>query len=256
MGAKFWQRYGWMTGLFLMGLWIVLGTIMPVDLRFWAKNEAIQGEEVSALAPTDLIRLHVIANSDAAEDQALKYLVRDGIIADLAPALQNSQSLDESRQIVQANLGHLEEVSQQIIAEQGYTYAVQAELGYYDFPVRSYGELILPAGRYEAVRIVVGKGEGANWWCVLFPPLCFINVTTSLAATTPEETTKTAVATRNPVADNGYALSGNEGSYLEDNRVNAESSESASDKDRRSQGTSQNTPQLRYRFLDWWNHLI
>jgi len=124
------------------------------------------------------------------------------------------------------------------------------------FPARSYGELILPAGQYEAVRIVIGNGEGANWWCVLFPPLCFINVTTSLATTTLEDTAKTAVATRTPVADNGYAISENTVSYLEDNRVNAKDSESASDKDRRSQGTSQNNPQLRYRFLDWWNQLI
>ena len=256
MDTKFWQRYGWMTGLFLMGLWIVMSTFMPVNLRLWANVGSIQGEEVSALEPSDLIRLHVIANSDAAEDQALKYLVRDGIVADISPALQNSQSLDESRQIVQANLRRLEEVSRQIIVEQGYTYAVQAELGYYDFPARSYGELILPAGRYEAVRIVIGKGEGANWWCVLFPPLCFINVTTSLAATTPEETTKTAVATTIPSADNGYAHSGNAASYLEDNRITAGSSESSSDKDWRSHSTSQNKPQLRYKFLDWWKHLI
>lgn len=233
-----------------------MSTFMPVDLRLGADVESIQGKAVSALEPSDLIRLHVIANSDTVEDQALKYLVRDGIVADISPALQNSQSLDESRQIVQSNLHRLEAVSRQIVAEKGYPYAVQAELGFYDFPARSYGELILPAGRYEAVRIVIGNGEGANWWCVLFPPLCFINVTTSLAVTIPEETTKTAVAARTPVADNGYVFSGNAESNPEDNRVTAGPGESFPDKDRLSQGTSQNAPQIRYRFLDWWNHFI
>ncbi|MFY9175268.1 MAG: stage II sporulation protein R [Peptococcia bacterium] len=122
-----------------------------------------------------LIRLHVLANSDSARDQELKLLVRDQIISMMKEKFADSKNLAESREIVLACLPLIEEVAEKTLLTEGCNYTVQALYGQYDFPIRNYGGFILPAGKYEAVRVVIGEGEGANWWCVLFPPLCLVN---------------------------------------------------------------------------------
>lgn len=259
MAANFRQRYAWIVGLLLTGLWIILGIFMPAGLRFWVSPDPMQpGEAVIAPAPAaGLIRLHVLANSDTPEDQALKYLVRDRIIVDLAPVLHNSQSIDESREIVKANRHRLEQVSQEIVAGQGYKYTVQAELGCYDFPARSYGELVLPAGPYEALRVVIGKGEGANWWCVLFPPLCFVNVTNSSSAgATPEDAAKTVMASRSPAADNNVDTENRRSYHPGDNRIPAEFTEGDFAENWHGQEVPQGNLEYRCKLLDWWNNLI
>ncbi len=129
----------------------------------------------------DLIRFHVLANSDSDADQLLKRQVRDAILAKFSPVLAKSPSLEASRQIAKDNLRAMEKEAAKVIASKGKSYPVRAEYGDFNFPVKSYGDLTLPAGSYEAVRIIIGEGKGANWWCVLFPPLCFVDVTTSLA---------------------------------------------------------------------------
>lgn len=121
-----------------------------------------------------LIRLHVLANSDTREDQELKYLVRDEVIATMEARFQGAHNLQESRRILLASLDDLEEEAQKVIKKSGKNYQVQAIYGQFNFPTKFYGKLALPAGRYEAVRLVIGEGLGANWWCVLFPPLCFV----------------------------------------------------------------------------------
>lgn len=130
-----------------------------------------------------LIRLHVLANSDSPEDQQLKLKVRDAILAYLSPQLEQAGSSDSARSIILNNKDKLVEIAQQVIKENGADYSAQLEMGMFDFPIKSYGDLILPAGKYEAVRILIGAAQGKNWWCVLFPPLCFIDITNAAAAT-------------------------------------------------------------------------
>lgn len=120
-----------------------------------------------------LIRLHVLANSNSKEDQLLKYKVRDEIIKEMSKQFAHSHSLEESRQIVLKNLGKLEGIATQTLRNADCEYDVHAQHGEYTFPTKYYGSFALPAGKYEAVRVVIGQGKGANWWCVLFPPLCF-----------------------------------------------------------------------------------
>ncbi len=120
-----------------------------------------------------LIRLHVLANSNSEEDQLLKYKVRDEIIKEMSKKFAQSHSLEESREIVLKNLGNLEDIATQTLRDAGCLYNVAAQHGEYTFPTKYYGSFALPAGKYEAVRVVIGQGQGANWWCVLFPPLCF-----------------------------------------------------------------------------------
>lgn len=122
-----------------------------------------------------LIRFHVIANSDTDEDQELKLKVRDAVIAYLQPKLENSKSIEESEAIIKDEYDNLEKISKKIIFENGYDYSVNVGLQYSDFPAKQYSSVVLPAGKYKALKIIIGDGKGKNWWCVMFPPLCFVD---------------------------------------------------------------------------------
>jgi stage II sporulation protein R len=124
-----------------------------------------------------LIRFHVIANSDNAEDQALKLKVRDKVLEYISPMLKGSKSIEESREIIKANDDSIKRIAQDIVKKNGYKYVVATELSKQKFPVKTYGNITLPQGEYEAYRILIGSGGGQNWWCVMFPPLCFIDIT-------------------------------------------------------------------------------
>lgn len=146
-------------------------------------------EQIKQNAPVSfeqegLIRFHVLANSDKPEDQQLKLKVRDAVIAYLAPQLEHLTDPEDARQVVVENEGKLIDIAQHVIVENGANYPVSIEFGIFDFPVKSYGNFVLPAGKYEAVRILIGNAEGKNWWCVLFPPLCFIDITNAAAVPT------------------------------------------------------------------------
>ena len=118
-------------------------------------------------------RLHIIANSDNAADQTLKLQVRDAVVEYLTPLLAGVQTRAEARQIVEGELAALQGLAQGICREYGY--GAVAEVGTFDFPPKRYGATVLPEGEYQALRIVLGDGAGHNWWCVLFPPLCFVD---------------------------------------------------------------------------------
>ncbi|MDR3269912.1 MAG: stage II sporulation protein R [Peptococcaceae bacterium] len=151
--------------------------LIPLLLFAWPKGAAVDGRAPAYRAEqTECIRFHVLAHSDAPEDQSVKRAVRDAILERVAPELARSQSLAESREILQALLTVMAETARQEIVRQGRTDAVRIEYGQFDFPTKSYGTLVLPAGKYEAVRICIGRAEGSNWWCVLFPPLCFVDI--------------------------------------------------------------------------------
>lgn len=124
----------------------------------------------------NLIRFHVVANSDSEKDQALKRKVRDLIVQRMTPELAKVKTVGEARVVVRARLDEIRSIAENEVRNHGERYPVKAMIGNYDFPVKSYGNLTLPAGNYEAVRVVIGRGQGANWWCVLFPPLCFVDV--------------------------------------------------------------------------------
>ncbi len=124
-----------------------------------------------------LIRLHVIANSNSAEDQDLKICVRDKIISQLGGELQSSNDIDDSRKYILEHLDYVEHIAREEVGKNGKNYSVKAVFGKFSFPVKSYGHVTLPAGEYEALRVIIGDGKGSNWWCVLFPPLCFVDIT-------------------------------------------------------------------------------
>ncbi len=119
-----------------------------------------------------VVRLHVLANSDSEEDQALKLLVRDQVLERAASLLEQAGDRRQAEMLLRQALPELEEAAAREIAANGYDYPVTAELVDAAFPTKEYDGFTLPAGEYLALRVVIGQGGGQNWWCVVFPPLC------------------------------------------------------------------------------------
>lgn len=122
-----------------------------------------------------VLRLHVIADSNTATDQALKLKVRNRILKESEKFLIHTDDRSEAIRTMRAHISEMEQAAQDEVRRNGYSYPVQVEVGQFPFPTKSYGNVMLPAGRYDAVRVKIGSGQGENWWCVMFPPLCFVN---------------------------------------------------------------------------------
>ena len=127
-----------------------------------------------------VFRLHVIANSDSKEDQNLKYIVRDALIEYMDTLSQNCSSKEDVIKIANIHIENFKQIAENTIKEQGYSYTVEVEVGNFEFPTKTYGDVSFPSGYYDALRVKIGKAQGQNWWCVMFPPLCFVDVTTGI----------------------------------------------------------------------------
>ena len=119
-----------------------------------------------------VVRLHVLANSDSEEDQAVKLAVRDAILEVTVPLLQNCETKEEAILLLEENQALLSQTAQAVLCEQGFDDTVSIEMGLEKYPTRTYDSLCFPAGEYISMRVSLGEGEGQNWWCCLFPPLC------------------------------------------------------------------------------------
>lgn len=138
------------------------------------------GASQAAAAPEwteQVIRLHVVANSDSPEDQAVKRAVRDAVMDEVTPVFVGAATLKEAEEAIRKAEPQIREVAARVLADHGVAYGVQLEMGRFAFPDRAYGRVLLPAGEYNALRVTLGESNGANWWCVLFPPLCFTDWT-------------------------------------------------------------------------------
>lgn len=149
----------------LWELALVLGLLVTLCTGAWL------GREQAELAG-QVIRLHVIANSDSEEDQALKLEVRDRILERAQALYPEHATLEEARAALEESLPELSRIGEQTVKAAGYDYPVTAQLTQCWFPTKEYEDFALPAGDYTALRIVIGEGQGQNWWCVAFPPLC------------------------------------------------------------------------------------
>lgn len=121
---------------------------------------------------SSVVRLHILANSDSEEDQQLKLMVRDRLLSNAEEIFGNADSIEIAEANVDANLRKIEEISREVIDENGSDYEVRAELTNMYFTTRVYDNITMPAGYYDALRITIGEAKGRNWWCVLYPPLC------------------------------------------------------------------------------------
>ena len=132
----------------------------------------------------NVFRLHIIANSDLAKDQELKYKVRDSILEYINNSDIDTNKKSDIMLFVQNNKSDLYDIAKKVILENGFDYDVSISIGEFNFPTKTYADISLPAGTYDALRVEIGNANGQNWWCVMFPPLCFIDTTTGIV---PEE---------------------------------------------------------------------
>ena len=129
----------------------------------------------SSNTKSEFLRLHIRANSNSSYDQAVKYKVKQAIINEFTPIFSLVTTREQAMQALGDNIPKIKRISNEILARQGFTYRTQAHLRSEYFPMRNYGQLTLPSGYYDALIIKLGAGQGDNWWCVVYPPLCFLN---------------------------------------------------------------------------------
>ena len=147
-----------------------------------------------------VFRLHIIANSDLDEDQSLKYKVRDNIISYMNDICRDASSKEDAIKLVQKNIDNFTKIADYTIMENGFSYTSSVEIGNYKFPTKNYGDVTLPSGYYDALEIKLGSNSGQNWWCVLYPSLCFVDISNG---TVPEPSKKEL---KNILSDEEYAL--------------------------------------------------
>ena len=135
---------------------------------------------ISAELSNAVFRLHVLANSDSEEDQHLKIKVRDALLSYMNTLSSNCNTKEEAIQIANQHKNEFQTIAENIIVENGYNYPVQIKINNFYFPTKSYGDISLPAGYYDALRVEIGNAKGKNWWCVLYPSLCFVDVTSGV----------------------------------------------------------------------------
>ena len=149
--------------------------ILP-ERQSWSKNLF---PEISSLSQqhiaSQIIRLHVIANSDETADQTLKKEVKDRVVTYLRSKMNQAASIQAARQVICQEMDALKEIAEKKIRQEGYDYPVTVSLGTTYFPVKEYGDMAFPAGDYEALRVQIGKSKGRNWWCVMYPSLCLVD---------------------------------------------------------------------------------
>lgn len=150
---------------------LILGLIFSVIL-------SVHSQSIHSDISSNMIRLHIVAAGDSAEDQSIKLAVRDRILREISPLFENARSPEECCKIAADNINRITAAANDELEKNGAGYRAKTYLGQFFFPTKTYGNIMLPKGRYNAVRVELGSGKGRNWWCVMFPPLCFTNETT------------------------------------------------------------------------------
>ena len=135
---------------------------------------------VSSDISDSVFRLHVIANSDSEEDQNLKYKVRDSLLEYMNSILSENATKEEAMSVAKDHMSDFYVIAREVVSNEGYDYLINITIGKYDFPTKDYGDISLPSGNYDALRVEIGEASGHNWWCVMFPPLCFVDVTSGV----------------------------------------------------------------------------
>ncbi|WP_409296098.1 stage II sporulation protein R [Peribacillus sp. SCS-26] len=158
-------------------LLLVTGTVLSL---YMPKAENAGAEE-PVVIPHDAIRLRILANSDMPADQDLKRLVRDEVNKEITKWVKDLTSKEEARKVISGNQEKIQRIAERVIKQQGEDQEVKVRFGKAEFPTKLYGNYLYQAGTYEAIVITLGAGSGANWWCVLFPPLCFLDFSNGTA---------------------------------------------------------------------------
>lgn len=165
--------------------YVILLSIATILNLYMPKMEAVADESI--VIPKEAIRLRILANSDKEADQALKRKVRDAVNAEISKWVEDLTSIEEARRIIKSRLPEIKQIAQEVVEKEHSSQTVKAEFAKVQFPTKLYGQFLYPAGEYEAILITLGEGKGANWWCVLFPPLCFLDFSNGVAVSSDKK---------------------------------------------------------------------
>ncbi|MDY2922332.1 MAG: stage II sporulation protein R [Eubacterium sp.] len=147
---------------------LTICTIAGLRIR---RQQALSQQHIAS----QIIRLHVIANSDETADQTLKKEVKDQVVTYLRSKMNQATTIQAARQVICQEMDALKQIAEKKIRQEGYDYPVTVSLGTTYFPVKEYGDMAFPAGDYEALRVQIGESKGRNWWCVMYPSLCLVD---------------------------------------------------------------------------------
>lgn len=236
-----------MTKKVASALYIILlcaGTIISL---YSPQIEATAQEAI--VIPNEAIRLRILANSDSDKDQSIKRLVRDAVNKEITVWVKDLTSREEARKQIRSRLPEIQAIAEQVVASQGSAQFVKTEFNKVQFPTKLYGQFLYPAGQYEAILITLGDGDGANWWCVLYPPLCFLDFSNGEAVSDGFEGKST-------IEDNGMKDG-------KESKVDAEFAESKkskiekkSDKKPVYEEGNEEEVEVRFFLVDLWNKLF
>lgn len=153
----------------LVFLFCILTVVILIG---WNQSGEAESNDDYQVIPDDAIRLRILANSDSANDQAMKEKVRDAVNIEITKWVADITDIEEARKLIQDNLSEIENIVHNVVGDLDFAVAYDDEI---TFPMKLYGDYLYPAGEYEAILVTLGEGKGSNWWCVLFPPLCFLD---------------------------------------------------------------------------------
>jgi len=182
--------------------------ISYILLLFIGANSSLFIQEPQAqtsdqlVIPDEAIRLRILANSDSEKDQNIKRIIRDEVNQEITKWVEELTSIQEARDIIKARLDEIEVIVAGVLERENSDQAYKVEFGNVEFPTKLYGKFIYPAGQYEAILITLGEGGGANWWCVLFPPLCFLDFSNGDAVKAEEAEAKEGTEEENEKKEN------------------------------------------------------
>lgn len=180
-----------------IGIIFILSILLFLYTTIYAISYA---QVISSDISNSVFRLHVIANSDSEQDQSLKYKVRDNLIKYMNNICANCSTKQEAINLVTLHQEEFKQVALETIKNEGYCYDVNIEIGNFEFPTKQYGDISLPAGFYDALKVEIGEAKGKNWWCVMFPSLCFVDISNGIV---PEESKEDL---QNVLSDEEYSI--------------------------------------------------
>ncbi|MCC9022636.1 stage II sporulation protein R [Bacillus nakamurai] len=171
-----------------MMICIYIFLLLSGALAGLTKEETAQASaNEPVVIPDEAIRLRILANSDDDKDQKLKRQIRDAVNKEITGWVKDITSIEEARRLIRSKLPEIKEIAKETMKKKGMHQSVSVDFNKISFPTKLYGNMVYPAGKYEAILITLGEGEGANWWCVLFPPLCFLDFSNGEAVKDQED---------------------------------------------------------------------
>lgn len=167
--------------------YIIVSIVMILGICGWIGYKRMESDSAVKTLSSSAIRFHVLANSDSDSDQQLKLKVKENVIDYIYQNTGDFDSVKEAKSFIIRNDKKIKKIAQETIASEGYDYDIRSSFGTDEFPTKYYGDVVFPEGNYTSYTLSIGNGKGHNWWCVLYPPLCFVDASTGVVPDSSKE---------------------------------------------------------------------